>query len=166
MARQINTLRRTLTAQIVFRFVCRNKRWRHKRHFRDSHLPAVPTVKGIQRFRFRRCYGAVKWGFGLLWCCESLYPACFQGIPRCCTGVAGIFHKKSRKFIAKTLDISARKRPWIFTRTSQTRCGCKRRWKSTVKSAVQTLRCPNRRTSHPKLYWTKMSAFSKRTSQR
>ncbi len=31
MARRINTLRRTLTAQIVFRFVCRNKRWRQKR---------------------------------------------------------------------------------------------------------------------------------------
>ena len=105
MARRINTLRRTLTAQIVFRFVCRNKRWRHKRHFRDSHLPAVPTVKGIQRFRFRRCYGAVKWDFGLLWCCESLHPACFQGIPRCCTGVAEIFYKKSQKFIAKMLDI-------------------------------------------------------------
>ena len=73
--------------------------------FAELHLPAVPTVKGIQRFRFRRCYGAVKWGFGLPKCCESLYPACFQGILRCCIGVAEIFHKKSRKFIAKTLDI-------------------------------------------------------------
>ena len=105
MARQINTLRRTLTAQIVFRFVCRNKRWRHKRHFRDSHLPAVPTVKGIQRFQSRGCYGAVKRRFGLPRCCKSLYPACFQGISRCCTGVAEIFYKKSRKFIAKMLDI-------------------------------------------------------------
>ena len=86
-------------------FDCRNKQRCCERPFCDSHLPAVPTVKRIQRFQSRGCYGAVKWGFGLPKCCESLYPACFQGIPRCYAGVAGIFHKKSRKFIAKTLDI-------------------------------------------------------------
>ena len=105
MARRINTLRRTLTAQIGFRFVCRNKRWRQKRLFPHSQLTATPTVKGIQRFQSRGCYGAVKRRFGLPRCCKSLYPACFQGISRCCTGVAEIFYKKSRKFIAKMLDI-------------------------------------------------------------
>ena len=58
--------------------------------FRGLLLTAVPTVGGIQRFQSQGCYGAVKRDFRLLKCCELLYPACFQGISRCCAGVADI----------------------------------------------------------------------------
>ena len=126
MARRINTLRRTLTAQIVFRFVCRNKRWCCKRSFPRSQLTAMPTVKGIQRFLKWGQNGAVKWGCGVntvLWNAVSrVFP---HYLPTLWWG------QSKNVWIFAIFFENCTKKRWIYSRT------CGMLWLQKIKTKEQ-----------------------------